>query len=67
MFCMDVGKVDRDVAYVALAMHLRYKRLFQMFYLFFSDVCCKCVYMDVPYVFTHMLHVIHVDVAYVLQ
>jgi hypothetical protein len=21
-----------------------------MFYLFFSDVCCKCVYLDVAYV-----------------
>jgi hypothetical protein len=33
----------------------------------FSYVCCKCVYLDVAYVFTHMLQVFYLDVVYVLQ
>jgi hypothetical protein len=64
MFHMDVAKVDQDVAHVAMAVHVCCKRLFQMFHLFFFDVCCKCVYFDVPYVshicckcFIWMLHV----------
>jgi hypothetical protein len=47
VFRMNVAKVDRDVAYVAIAIH----------------VCCKCVYLDVAYVshicckcFIWMLH-----------
>ena len=35
-----------------------------MFHLFFY-VCCKCVYVDVAYVFTHMMQVFYLDVAYV--
>jgi hypothetical protein len=35
VFEMDVAKVDRDVAYVAITIHTCCKRLFQMFYLFF--------------------------------
>jgi hypothetical protein len=31
----------------------------------FSDACCKCGYLDVAYVFTHMLQVFYLDVAYV--
>jgi hypothetical protein len=31
VFHMDVTKVDRDVAYVAMAIHVCCKRLFQMF------------------------------------
>jgi len=31
---MDVAKVDPDVAYVAMALHICCKRLFQMFHLF---------------------------------
>jgi hypothetical protein len=41
VFYMDVIKVDRDVAYVAMAIHVCFKCMFQMFYLF-SDICCKC-------------------------
>jgi hypothetical protein len=33
----------------------------------FSDVCCKHVYLNVGYVFTHMLQVFYLDVVYVLQ
>jgi hypothetical protein len=31
----------------------------------FSDVCCKCVYLDVAYVFAHMMQVFYLDVSYV--
>jgi hypothetical protein len=59
------GKVDRDVAYVVMVVHVCCKLMFSMFHIFFSDVCCKCVYLDVAYVFTHMLQVFYLDVAYV--
>jgi hypothetical protein len=39
-------KVDRDVAYVAMVVHICCKRMFPMFHLF-SYVCCKSVYLDV--------------------
>jgi hypothetical protein len=74
VFHVDLEKVDRDVAYVAMA-----KRLFQMLQLFQTDVahvlsgCCICfthmlqvVYPDVAYFFTQMLQVFHLDGAYVL-
>jgi hypothetical protein len=35
VFRIDVAKVDRDIAYVAMAIHICCKRLFQMFHLFF--------------------------------
>jgi hypothetical protein len=35
VFHMDVAKVDRDVAYVAMVVHVCCKLLFLMFYLFF--------------------------------
>jgi hypothetical protein len=64
IFHMDVAKVDRDVAYVTMAIHVGCKRLFQIFYLFFIGMlqvclsaCCIC--------FTHMLLVFYLDVAYV--
>ena len=50
VFYMDVAKVYRDVAHVAMAIHVCCKRPFQMFYLPFSNVCCKCAYLDVAYV-----------------
>jgi hypothetical protein len=43
VFHTDVAKVDRDVAYVAIVVHLCCKRLFPVFYLF-SDICCTCVH-----------------------
>jgi hypothetical protein len=48
---MDVAKVDRDVTYVAMAIHVCYKRLFQMFHLFVR----------------HILQVFYLDVANVLS
>jgi hypothetical protein len=35
-FRMDVAKVDRDVAYVAMVVHVCCKRLFPIFHLFFQ-------------------------------
>jgi hypothetical protein len=71
---MNIAKVDRHIAYATMAIHICCKRLFQMFHLFFPDVCCKCVYSDVAYV-SHicckcsiwMLQMFYLDVAYVLQ
>jgi hypothetical protein len=45
-----VAKVDRDVIYVLMVVHVCWKLLFPMFHLFFLDVCCKCVYLKVTYV-----------------
>jgi hypothetical protein len=28
-----------------------------MFHLCFSDVCCKCIYLDIAYIFTHIVGV----------
>jgi hypothetical protein len=66
VFHVDVAKVDLDVAYVAMAIHVYCKLLFQMFQLFQTDVarilsrCCICFTLmlfhpDVAYDFTHML------------
>ena len=41
-FHVDVAKVDRDIAYVAMVVHVCCKRLSPMFHLFFVHVCCKC-------------------------
>jgi hypothetical protein len=34
VFYIDVVKVDRDVAHVAMAIHICFKCMFPMFYLF---------------------------------
>jgi hypothetical protein len=60
VFRMDVAKVDRDVAYVAMAMPSCCKRLFQMFYLFFRRML-QAFYLNVAYVasvFIWMLHML---------
>jgi hypothetical protein len=63
MFCIDVAKVDWDVAkvdwdvaHVAMAMHVCFKCMFQIFHLY---VCCKCFYLHVAKV--------DLDVAYVCR
>jgi hypothetical protein len=43
---MNVAKVDQDVAFIAMAIHVCCKRLFQMFHLFL-DIFYKCIYLDV--------------------
>jgi hypothetical protein len=50
VFHMDVEKVDRNVAYVAIVVHICCKLLFPMFHLFFSHAFCKYVYLDVVYI-----------------
>jgi hypothetical protein len=50
MFHMDVTKVDRDVAHVAMIIH----------------VCCKRLFKNVSSVSKRMLQVFYLDVAYVL-
>jgi hypothetical protein len=49
VFHLDIAKVDRDVAHVAMAIHVCFKCIFQMFNLFFqtfvasvSSGCCIC-------------------------
>jgi hypothetical protein len=65
LFDMDVAKIDRDVAYVAMAIHICCKRLFQMFYLFFRRTLQMCLF-ECCICFTHMLQVFYVGVAYAL-
>jgi hypothetical protein len=43
VFYLDIVKADLDVAYVAMAIHVRCKCMFQIFQLF-SDICCKCIF-----------------------
>jgi hypothetical protein len=47
MFHMDVAKVDRDITYIAMVVHVRCKHMSPMFHLFFSNTYCKCIYLDV--------------------
>jgi hypothetical protein len=63
VFQMDVVKVDRDVAYVAIVVHVCCKRFVTNVSSMFSgrmqvclSGCCIC--------FTHTLHVFYLDVAY---
>jgi hypothetical protein len=65
MFCryvtsvMNVARVDRNVAYVAMVIHVCYKLLFSMFLLFFHTYVAN--------VFIWMLHVFHTYGASVLS
>jgi hypothetical protein len=45
---MNVAKVDRDVAYVAMVMHVCCK--LPNVSSVFSYVCCKCVYLNIAYI-----------------
>ena len=47
---MDIVKVDRDVAYVAMVVHVCCKRLSPMFHLFFQAYVASVFYPDVAYV-----------------
>ena len=58
VFHMNVAKIDRDVVYVAMVVHVCYKLLFPTFHLFFRHIlqvclsrCCIC--------FTYMLQVFY--------
>jgi hypothetical protein len=59
VFHMDVVKVDPDVAYIAMVVHICCKLLFLIFYLFFQTY--------VAIVFIWMLHIFHTYVASVLS
>jgi hypothetical protein len=66
VFHIDIAKVDRDVAYIAMAVHICCKLLFPIFDLFFQTY--------VAIVFIWMLHMFHTYVVsiylyvrYVLQ
>ena len=55
MFRMDVAKVDRDVAYVAMVVHVCCTCLFPMFHQFLQTYVAS--------VFIWMLHIFHIYVA----
>ena len=59
MFRMDIAKVDRDVVYGSIVVHLRWKGLFPMFHLFFQTYVAS--------VFIWMLLIFHTYVASVLS
>jgi hypothetical protein len=44
VFQMDVAKVDQDVAYVAMVVHVCCKRLSPMFHLFFKRMLQVCLF-----------------------
>jgi hypothetical protein len=74
VFHANVAKVDQDVAHVAIVVHICCKLMFPPFHLFFPDVRCKCVYLDVAYVshiyckcFIYMLHMFHIYIVNVLS
>ena len=58
VFYVDVAKVDRDVVYVAMIVHVCCKLLFPKFHQFFQT--------RVASVFIWMLHMFHTYVASVL-
>jgi hypothetical protein len=74
---MDVAKVDRDIAYVVMVVHVCCKCLFPMFHLCFRtyvvSVFIWMLYMFHKYIasvssgccicFTHMLQVFYLDIA----
>jgi hypothetical protein len=64
IFHLDIARVDHNVTHVAMAIHVCFKCLFQMFHLFFhtfvvtvSSGCCIC--------FTYIMQVFFLDVIYV--
>jgi hypothetical protein len=59
VFPIDVAKVDWDVAYVAMVVHICCKRLSPMFHLFFQTYVAS--------VFIWRLHMLHTHVASVLS
>jgi hypothetical protein len=71
VLCIDVAKVDRDVAHVVMATHICFKCMFQIFHQFQTYVasvlsgCCKSrsrcyIYMHVC---QHMFQVFYTNVC----
>jgi hypothetical protein len=56
---MDVAKVDRDITYVEMVVHVRCKLLFPMFNLFFQTYIAT--------IFILILHIFHTYVTSVLS
>jgi hypothetical protein len=56
---MDVTKIDQDIAYVAMIVHVCCKRPFPMFHLFFQT--------NVASMFIWKFHMFHIYVASVLS
>jgi hypothetical protein len=73
---MDVEKVDRGVAHVAIAIHVCCTRLFKVYHLFFRRItyvasvlsgCCICFSHRCCKRFFEMFHPFHMHVASVLS
>ena len=63
MFCIYIANVNRGIVYVAMAVHVCCKRLFQLFHLFFQTMlqvflfrCCVCFTYMFASVLVRMLH-----------
>jgi hypothetical protein len=67
MFHKDVIKVDCDIAYVVIVVHVCCKLLFPIFICFFFKFTLQVCLFGCCIYFTHMLQVFYLDVAYVLQ
>jgi hypothetical protein len=66
LFRMNVAKIDRDIAYVTMVVHICCKRLFPMFHLFFRRILQVCLsWCYICFTYTYMLQVFYPDVAYV--
>ena len=55
MFYVDVAKIDRDVAYVAMVVHICCKLLFSMFHILFSTYVASVFLWMLHMFFTHIL------------
>jgi hypothetical protein len=76
VFYIDVAKVDRDIANVVRAIHVCFKCMFQIFYLFQTYIasvssryckyrfgCCIYIFMCFKCFHTYVASVFHLDVA----
>jgi hypothetical protein len=66
VFYVDVAKIDRDIAYVVMAIHyvanVCFRRMLYVFYLgvaYVSHLCCKC--------FIRMLHIFSARISLVFE
>ena len=75
MLYIDVAKVDRYVAHVVMAIHVRFKCMFQIFHLFqtniasvlsgcciymhVASICFKCFQLFYTYVYKYFIWMLH--------
>jgi hypothetical protein len=64
VFHLDVAKIDRGVAHVAKAIHVCFKYMFQIFYLFFQTFIVSAL-SGCFICFTRMLQLFYLDIAYI--